>query len=154
MSKAKPLQEPQVEVSAKSLPTLEDFRAALKYVLIHDHGMPELYAQELLDCEHEFVDQRRLGCREGDNAIAQAADDLVFEPPKGRKWISLEQGQRVADADHLVLDASGTLGRYIDNLVVLGLHGSDRDSVARTMLAKGLETVFPLIVSNMGRKAA
>ena len=154
MPKARPLQVPQVDESVKSLPTLEDFRAALKYVLIHDHGMPELYADELLDCEHEFVEQRRLGCRDGDNAIAQAADDLVFEPPKGRKWISLEQGQRVAEDGQVVLAADGAVGRYLDSLVTLGLHGPDRDAVASAMLAKGIETVFPLIVSNMGRKAA
>lgn len=154
MPKAKPVQERQVEENVKPLPSLEEFRGAVKYALIHDHGMPELYADELLDCEPEFVEQRRLACRKGDNAVAQAADDLVFEPPKGRKWISLEKGQRVAEAVQVVLDAEGAVGRYLDSLVALGLHGTDRDAVASAMLAKGIETVFPLIVSNMGRKAA
>lgn len=154
MPKAKPVQTPQVSGSAKPLPSLEEFRAAVKYALIHDHGMPDLYADELLDCEPEFVEQRRLGCHKGDNAIAKAADDLVFEPPKGRKWISLEKGQRVAEDGQVVLDADGAVGRYLDSLITLGLHGPDRDAVASAMLAKGIETVFPLIVSNIGRKAA
>jgi len=155
MAKVKTSQEPQVAAEGvKPLPSLDDFRAAVKYALIHDHAMPELYADELLDCEREFVEQRRLTCRKGDNAVAQAADDLVFVPPKGRKWISLEEGQRVAEAGQVVLDAEGAVGRYLNNLVTLGLHGPDRDAVASAMLAKGIETVFPLIVSNMSRKAA
>ena len=154
MPKARSVQDHNVEQSTKPLPSLEEFRAAVKYVLTHDHGMPELYADELLDCEPEFVEQRRLVCRTGDNAIAQAADDLVFEPPKGRKWISLEKGQRLAEAGQVVLDAEGSVGRYLDSLVALGLHGTNRDAVASSMLSKGIETVFPLIVSNMGRKVA
>lgn len=154
MPKEKPAPEQKVAGIPKPLPTVEEFREAVKYALTHDHGMPMLYAEEVLDGEPEFVERHRQSFCKVENAIANAADGLRFEPPKGLKWVALSQGQRVADMGQLVLDADGALGGYLDSLVALGLHGPDRNAVASSMLAKGIETVFPLIATNMGRKAA
>lgn len=147
---------PKVKVAPleeqKPLPSIEEFRAAVRYSLVHDLSMPELYADELLDYEPEFLEERRKTCRTEENAVAQAADDLVIKPSKGRKWIVLEDGERVAGADQVVLEVNQALGDYLDCLVTLGIHGPSRDAVAGTMLAKGLESVFPLIVASKGRK--
>lgn len=136
----------------KPLPSVEDFREAVKYALTHDHGMPPLYADEVLDGDPEFLERHRQTYHKvmGDvGAVARAADGLRFDPPQGLKWVALEQGQRVADQDQIVLDADGAIGKYLDSLVALGLHGGDRNAVAAVMLAKGIETVFPLILTNL-----
>lgn len=156
MPKAKPLpgmniSEKAVKTMDKPLPLFEEFREAVKYVLMHDHGMPSLYADEVLDGDPEFVERHRQTYHEQAEdvgAVARAADGLRFEPPKGLKWVALEQGQRVVDADQIVLDADGAMGKYLDSLVTLGLHGGNRNAVASIMLAKGVETVFPLILAN------
>jgi hypothetical protein len=154
MPKTKKVPEQKVVEMPKPLPSVEEFREAVKYALTHDHGMPSLYAEEVLDGDPEFVERHRQTFSTAENAIANAADGLRFEPPKGLKWVALSQGQRIADKEQLVLDADGALGRYLESLVTLGLHGPDRDAVASSMLAKGIESVFPLIATNMGRYTA
>lgn len=154
MPKAKSTLEQKVAEIPKPLPSVEQFREAVKYALTHDHGMPSLYAEEVLDGEAELVERHRQRFNDVENAITDAADGLRFEPPNGLKWVALSRGQRVVEKEQLVLSADGALGRYLDSLVTLGLHGPDRDAVASSMLAKGIESVFPLIATNMGRKAA
>ena len=140
--------------SEKVPPTIAEFREAVRYALTHDHGMPAIYADELLDGDLEFLERGRQSVGSVKNAITDTADGLRFEPPKGLKWISLGKDQRIAEAGQLVLNADGAMGQYLDNLVALGLHGDSRDAVASVMLAKGIESVFPLIATNMARKAA
>lgn len=138
----------------KPLPSFEEFREAVKFALTHDHGMPPLYADEVLDGDSEFVEQHRQTYHEqieNVGAVARAADGLRFDPPKGLKWVALEQGQCVADQDQIVLDADGALGKYLESLVALGLHGGNKNAVASVMLAKGIESVFPLILANSKR---
>ena len=157
MAKAKSQPELHVvEVDGKTmdkpLPSVEEFREAVKYVLMTDHGMPQLIADEILDDDPEFLERHRQTYHEsiGDvGAVVRAAHGFRFEPPKGLKWVALEKGQCVADEDQIVLNANGAVGKYLDSLVTLGLHGNTRNAVASAMLAKGIETVFPLIFANL-----
>ncbi|MDR9836944.1 MULTISPECIES: hypothetical protein [Herbaspirillum] len=155
MAKAKAAEskcEDQVDsVRQKSLPSFAEFREAVKHVLTHDHGMPPLCADELLDGDPEFVERYRQKTGQynddGQGAIVLAAHGLRFEAPSGLKWVALKKGQRVADEDDVVMRAEGSLGKYLDRLVEIGLHGADRSAVAASMLSKGIESVFPLIMT-------
>jgi len=160
MAKAKSLSEPKLPDATvitveKPLPSVEEFRAAVKYLLMTDHGMPALYADEILDDDPEFLERHRQTYHEaiGDvGAVERAADGFRFDPPKGLKWVSLQKGQCVAEENQIVLDVNGAVDQYLDSLVALGLHGEDRNEVATAMLAKGIESVFPLILSKFKTK--
>lgn len=156
MAKAKTTAESKSEDQVDSpppkiLPSFTEFREAVKHVLTHDHGMPALCAEELLDGDPEFVERYRQKSGQynddGQGAIVLAAEGLRFEAPSGLKWVSLQKGQQVADEDDVVMRADGALGKYLDRLVEIGLHGADRSAVAASMLSKGIETVFPLIMN-------
>lgn len=44
-----------------------------------------------------------------------------------------------------MIELDGKLDKLLDSIVVLGLHGNDRDTVAKAMLVRGIEAIFPLI---------
>lgn len=69
----------------------------------------------------------------------------MYEPPKGVEWVRLEKGMRTAGEGDVVIELDGKLGHFLDSLVTLGMHGEGRDSVAKAMLVRGIETVFPLL---------
>lgn len=136
---------------AVKLPSPFEFREAVKYALINDHGMPALFADEVLDNDAEFVERQRQSASTGEGAVARTADGLRFEPPSGLKWVALSEGERVASKEHIVIELNDALGSYLDSLVTLGLHGVDRDAVARTMLARGVESVLPMLATSQSK---
>lgn len=121
--------------------TFEAFIEGVRHVLITDRGTPETVATEMIDAEINFLRNKWKAGR----GIIESAEAIAFEPETGVKWIKLNDGERVAEKYDLCIDGSGQLGKYIDQLVSLGLHGHTRDEVARTMLARGIESVIPLL---------
>lgn len=132
-------------VPTKPIPTFEEFREAVKYLLLNDHGMPKLVAEEILSADVDFLETNHGLFTKLDNAVAKTADSFAFEPVSGVTWVQLKPGMRTADKDQVVIDVGGEMGRYLERLVALGLHGAERDAVASIMLARGIESVFPLI---------
>jgi hypothetical protein len=66
----------------------------------------------------------------------------------GSKWVQIEKDERVASDGDVVIELSHELKKYLDNLVSLGLHGDNRNDVAKILFSRGLEAVFPLIVNS------
>lgn len=135
-----------VSAPTKTIPTFDEFREAVKYILLNDHGMPDLVAEEILSADVEFLETNHGLFSKLDNAVAKTANSFAFEPATGITWVQLQTGMRTANKDQVVIDVGGEMGCYLEHLVQLGLHGASRDAVARIMLARGIESVFPLIV--------
>lgn len=136
------------EGASANIPSNEEFRSAVKYYLVNDLGMPELVAEEVLCADADFVERQRNKFSADNQIIINTADSLAFEPSKGVKWVQLEEGERKASETQVIIDADGSIRKYLDCLVTLGLHGQCRDSVAKAMLARGIESVFSLIASD------
>lgn len=138
--------------AARSIPPLEEFRSAVKWILVNDHGMPELVAEEILSADADFLKRKHETFHADADMIAKTAEAFAYEPPAGVTWIRLEKGVRTAGEDQVVIDVGGELERYLGRLVALGLYGEDRDAVAKAMLARGIEAVFPLLHGKIASK--
>ena len=136
----------------KAPPSVAEFRAAVKYVLTHLKGMPELVAEAVMDMDAPFMESKRLKCSNGDDDVLCVAEELATEPPGGAQWVQLEEGERVTRAGQLVIDIDGPLAKYLDAFVDIGLHGDSRDAVARAMMARGIEGAFFLLPAMMKKK--
>ncbi|TAM33483.1 MAG: hypothetical protein EPN61_18415 [Burkholderiaceae bacterium] len=126
------------------MPTLEAFREAIQHVLVKE-GAPELVAKALLESEDRYI-RNMLDCwgengRTSSLVLDVAAEIGVRESgDKSSKWVLVEE-------DMLVLEISEQIGECLDGLVALGLHGDTRHKVAKVMMARGIESVFPLLVA-------
>lgn len=128
-----------------SPPSPEQFREAVRHCLVHQSGMPELAADAVLDSESLFLEQRRLACRNGENTVLGAADEIAMRASESVRWVHLQDGDRVATESQVVIDVDGSLAPYLDRLLELGLHGATRDAIVATMLARGIESVYPML---------
>ncbi|MFA6231058.1 MAG: hypothetical protein WC617_12935 [Rhodanobacter sp.] len=140
---AKKTEAPIVVPSEK--PSIEAFREAIQHVLMKEHGAPELVAKALLELEDAYV-RRALDedwGTEGNafSLVLDVADEIAIAKPADEpRWIKVEK-------DTLSFKVNDQTGNYLDALVKLGLHGETRNEVAKAMMARGIESAFPLLTA-------
>jgi hypothetical protein len=150
MSATKPVKQPST--AEPPLPSMSEFRASVKYVLVHDRGMPDLIAELVITADTAWLERQRQSFFSHEDPLTAAADGLVLTPPGGVQWIPFHPGMRIAAEKDLLVPADGAIDSYLNALVKVGLHGADRATVASAMLARGIESVFPLIADLVGKE--
>jgi hypothetical protein len=116
-------------------PTLDEYRASVRYLLVTDFGMPELVADEVLAAEQRYIRQAF-----GDGGASRkdgrdVADELEMKPSENPAWVRVGENA-------LVLEVNDAIAGYLDNLVKVGLYGQTPSDVAYTMLCRGIETLL------------
>lgn len=136
-SKAAVPAETSPEVANSPL-TLDDFRAAVRYLLITGHGTPAMVADELIQLDGLYL-QRIFteGGRDGASPM-EAAEELAMKPVIGKAWVKLGEGQ-------MVLSMGDRTGEYVDQLVTTGLFGDNCQQVVEAMVRRGIEAVLPVL---------
>lgn len=125
-------------LSAEAPVTLNDFRTAVRYLLITDHGMPAMVADEVIKLDDPYL-QRIFGEGGSDGASPmEAAEELAIKPSSEKSWVKLGD-------DQVVIRASGYINQYVDQLVGTGLFGDDRTQVVDAMVRRGIESVLPVL---------
>lgn len=127
-------------------PSMEAFRDAIKHVLMKEHDAPELVANALLELEDAYI-RRALDEDWGTdgkafNLVLDVADEIaIAKPTDGPRWVKVEK-------DALSFKVNDETGNYLDAITKLGLHGETRHEVAKAMMARGIEGVFPLLTAH------
>ena len=112
--------------------TLDDFRAAVRYLLINDHGMPDLVADAAIAVDDDYV-QRAYANRSGDRRLVmEVAGELAIKPRDHASWVRVGEGQ-------IVVSLNDNVQAYLKSLVEVGLYGQTPEDVAHTMLCRGIE---------------
>lgn len=120
---------------AESAVTFDEFRASVRYLLVNDHGMPELVADEALESDDRYVrDSYGDGGLKRKQAI-EVADELAIKPGGNSSWV------RIADGT-IVVEVNERVENYLKNLVGVGLYGQTPSDVAYTMLCRGIESLL------------
>lgn len=123
----------------RSVGTFDDFRSAVKFVLMREHSTPEMLADEILTIDAEYLQAafEEVSKKSDELKISDVAEELAVRPRRGVRWIRVEE-------DSVVVGTSKQLDEYLDNLVASGLFGDDRNEVAHAMLCRGVESVISL----------
>lgn len=128
----------QSTLPAKPPVTLDDFRAAVRYLLITDHGMPAMVADEVIKLDDLYL-QRIFGEGGSDGASPmEAAEELAIKPSSGKSWVKLGD-------DQVVFPVGGHINQYVEQLVATGLFGDNRTQVVEAMVRRGIESVLPFL---------
>lgn len=125
-------------LDSKTLPTLDDFRAAVRYLLITGHGTPAMVADELIQLDDLYL--QRIFTEGGSDGASpmEAAEELAMKPVIGKAWVKLGEGQ-------MVLSMGDRTGEYVDQLVTTGLFGDNCQQVVEAMVRRGIEAVLPVL---------
>ncbi|WP_321820829.1 MULTISPECIES: hypothetical protein [unclassified Burkholderia] len=118
--------------------TLADFRAAVRYLLLNEHGMPELVADEVLEADAQYVQSAFEESGVRDTAVSEIATELAIAPRNDRQWVKVEDGQLVVTVNERVTD-------LLKRLADTGLYGDSIACVAATLLCRGIEAVLPVL---------
>lgn len=144
--------ESKLSAEVKRITTFEEFRVAVKYLLMHEHSMPELIAEEFLVADSVFMNTRFSQYGIGIGTMAETAESLVVTSDRGVNWIRLEEGDRQVSGNHAVIEINDQLNNYFEKLLELGLFGKNYDEVALAMVARGIESSFQMITSSWNTK--
>lgn len=128
----------KTESKSQKKATLEDFRAAVRYLLLNDYGMPELVADEVLQADAQYVQSAYEESGLKDTAITDVADELAIKPPENREWVRVNDGQ-------LIVAVNDSIGDLLKRLANTGLYGDSVEDVAATLLCRGIEAVLPVL---------
>lgn len=115
--------------------TLEEFQSAIRFLLVNEHGMPELVADDLMKIDEAYVQNAFADVSERETLVMEVATELTVRPKKGLTWVRVNDGQ-------LVLDINEPMQGYLNQLVEAGLYGDTAAEVARSMLCRGIEVVL------------
>jgi len=118
--------------------TVAEFRAAVRFMLVNEHGMPELVADEVLENDAKYVQDSFQENGENRSSVADVANELAIKPSKNREWVKVDAGQMVLTVDSRVEE-------LLTNLMSTGLDGDSLADVAATLLCRGIETVLPVL---------
>lgn len=118
--------------------TLDEFRAAVRYLLVNDYGMPELVADETLNIDAQYVQNSYEESCPNDSSISDVADELAIKPREKREWVRVDSGQ-------LVVTINDRIEALLKRLANTGLYGDSIPDVAATMLCRGIEAVLPAL---------
>ncbi|HBD37907.1 hypothetical protein ACUXQ2_006248 [Cupriavidus metallidurans] len=125
---------------AGDLATFDEFRAGVSYLLVHDHGMPEVVARDVLEGETEYLQQAFQDGTDRRPLLTEVAEELAFKPRSGGGWIR-------TDEDHLLLEVNERVRVLLDGIAKTGLYGGTPEEVAQALLCRGIETVLPVAQS-------
>lgn len=126
---------PKPSTEAAKPATLEEFQSAIRFLLINEHGMPELVADDLMKIDEDYVQNAFADPGERETLVMEVATELTVRPKEGLKWVHVSH-------DQLVLDINGPMQAYLEQLVEVGLYGDTVAQVARAMLSRGVEVVL------------
>ena len=129
--------EPKPSKKTDDLATFDEFRAGVSYLLVHDHGMPEIVARDVLEGEAEYLEQAFQEGADRKSLLTEVAEELAFKPRSGGGWIR-------TDEDHLLLEVNERVRVLLDRIAKTGLYGGTPEEVARALLCRGIETVLPV----------
>jgi len=128
----------QSTLPAEPPATIDDFRSAVRYLLISDHGMPAMVADEVIGLDDPYL-QRIFGEGGSDGASPmEAAEELAIKPSSGKSWVKVGE-------DQVVFPVGGPINQYLEQLVATGLFGDNRTQVVEAMVRRGIESVLPLL---------
>jgi|GEM_PF-6874329 len=126
----------------------EEFCKALQYLLINEHDMPQMVADEFMHWDDAYLRAAHAESTERPNMLSEIAEELAKKPIKGKTWIQVD-----GDGEGINLDVPKQIRGYLQTLVNTGLYGDNVEDVASTMLRRGLEAVLPQ-ASTIVRKGA
>ncbi|AVA38248.1 hypothetical protein [Cupriavidus metallidurans] len=130
---------PTAKAALKSQkPTLDEFRAAVRYLLVNDYGMPELVADETLNIDAQYVQNAYDESGLKDSSISDVADELAIKPRENREWVKVDSGQ-------LIVTINDSVDGLLKRLANTGLYGDSIPDVAAAMLRRGIEAVLPAL---------
>lgn len=132
--------EPKPSKKTDDLATFDEFRAGVSYLLVHDHGMPEIVARDVLEGEAEYLEQAFQDGADRKLLLTEVAEELAFKPRSDRGWIR-------KDEDHLLLEVNEIVRALLDRIAKTGLYGGNPEEVAQALLCRGIETVLPVAQS-------
>ncbi|WP_425953000.1 hypothetical protein [Ralstonia pseudosolanacearum] len=118
--------------------TIEDFRAAVRFLLVNDHGMPDLVADDVLLADENYVQEAFEEGGKNGATVAAVAEELSIKPRENREWIKVDDGQ-------LVVTISTRADELLNRLLSTGLYGNTVADVAAAMLCRGIEAVLPVL---------
>jgi hypothetical protein len=123
--------------------TLDEFRDAVKYVLINTHGMPELAANDVLVMDADYIEKAFAEPGDREAVVAEVASELMSDGLSRSQWVRVS-------GDTVVVEMSKQVTAYVDSLLTTGLYGEDASAVVFTMMCRGIESVLP-ILPNLAR---
>ena len=118
--------------------TLEQYREGVRHLLIQEHGMPEIVADEVLDTDATYI-------RDSFNdasLIAEVALELSIKPSRDRVWVKLDPAE-------LIVTANTPVAELLKRLLKTGLYGDSVAEVANTMLRRGIEATMQVLVRDL-----
>lgn len=121
------------DAGAYGTASFEDYRAAIKHLLIVEHGAPELVADDLILADDGYL----RASWNNKTPLLEVADEIALKPNEDQVWVKIGN-------DKSVIKISAETCTYLEEIAELGLYGETRDEVARAMIARGLESVLPL----------
>ena len=130
-------------VPAKGMPaTLGEFQESIRWLLVNEHGMPELVVQEVMDGDLDYISNVFNECHAGSasctNPVGEVAEQLVITPRNDGSWVKLEQ-------DMIVLNLEGKVSTLLTLAVKSGLYGDTKAEAADALLRRGIEVALPVI---------
>lgn len=138
--------KPSTGPGDKSLPSLENFIASVKFVMMNDHGAPEFVADALLSMDDDYVrkqfsekcDLNSEGGCDLHDLMFDIAAELASKPAATTDWVRVRESQIVVEVSH-------NIQTLLEKAVKVGLYGESIDDVVRTMIARGIESTFHII---------
>lgn len=131
--------KPASETSA-----FDEFRAGVRYLLVHDQGMPELVADDILNGETEYLEEAFQSGSDRKVRLQEIADELAFRPRTNSEWIRLQKGQ-------MIVNLNSQVREVVETIATTGLYGTSAEDVAVTLLSRGVEAVMPVTRAMTGR---
>lgn len=123
---------------------LEKFMEAVRYMLVHGSGMPELVADEVMKADRRYIEQAFDEIGIGEGSVCEVAEQLQFKRPTGgdrggvSEWRRIEEGQ-------VVLSIDGRVGDVVRLALETGLYGATTEDVVSALLRRGLEVILPVL---------
>jgi hypothetical protein len=117
--------------------TLEEFKAAVKYVLMNRDGAPELVADALLADDPDYLIAAFADLDAEPDVVLTIADELTFQPKPDQEWVR-------RDAGVVVVATNEAVAEHLGVLVGLGVYGEDAETVVAQLLVRGIESVLPI----------
>jgi len=125
--------------------TLDEFKIAVKYVLMNRHGAPEMVADALLADEAEYIKAGFADLEAEPDVVIKVAEELTFKPAPGQEWVR-------RDAAAIMVPSNEAIDGHLARLAELGMYGEHPDEVARHMIVRGLECVLPIVAAATSRR--
>lgn len=136
---------PEHELPLQVPKTLDEFKVAVKYVLMNRYGAPELVADALLADDPDYVSAGFDDVETEPEVVLAIAEELTVKPKPGQEWV-------LRDAAAIIVPSNAAIDSHLARLAELGMYGEDAEEVARQMIVRGLECVLPIVAATTSRR--